>query len=75
MIIMSYLRNILISADQFLGSFVPGSFPDETISARAHRQGWRRTERLINKLFQDDRHCADSYQSELESRQNAPDYR
>ena len=64
-----YLRNIAIALDQFVGSFIPGAYPDETISSRAFRENWK-IEGLINFIFQDIRHCEDSYWSEVNQRQN-----
>jgi hypothetical protein len=62
--VKAYLLNIAISFDQFAGSFIPGSYPDETISARCYRQQWRRAERFVNALFNDPNHCRNAYLSE-----------
>lgn len=58
------MKQFLIAVDQ-LANTVLGGMADETISARAHRNGWKRTERVINWLFRDPEHCAESYRSEL----------
>lgn len=58
------VKQILIAIDQLANTLI-GGMADETISARAHRNGWTRTERAINWLFRDPQHCADSYRSEL----------
>ena len=62
--IRTYLLNIAISFDQFAGSFIPGSYPDETISARCYRERWKTAEKLVNTLFRDPNHCKDAYLSE-----------
>lgn len=66
-----YIRNILLAFDQFAGSFIPKSYPDESISSRAYREDWELQE-LINWLFNDPKHCEDSYWSEVNNRQNFP---
>ena len=58
------MRQVLIAIDQLLNTLV-GGYADETISARAHRNGWKRTERFIDWLFRDPNHCQDSYNHEL----------
>lgn len=64
-----------VSLDQWLGTcLIAGHKADETISAWAHREHHRRTERFINWLFRDDLHCARAYISELNGSQNAPEY-
>ncbi len=71
---MKYPVRVLLSIDQTLNTILGGN-PDETFSARAHRKGWKRTEKFINWLFQDPDHCAAAYVSEMRGTQNAPDYR
>ena len=68
------LLQIAIGIDQ-LGNTLLGGMADETISARAHRGGWHKTEAVINWLFRDDRHCLNAYLSEIKGSQNHPDYR
>ena len=64
-----------IALDQWLGTcLIKGAKADETISAWAHRNHHKRTERLINWLFRDPLHCAKAYLSEVEGSQNAPEY-
>ena len=70
---MTYLMRVLISIDQFANTLA-GGHSDETFSARAHRRGWKRTERFINWIFQDDLHCARAYIAELTHTQNAKEY-
>lgn len=55
--------NIAIGIDQTVNVLL-GGLPDETISARAHRCGWKKTEQLINSLFNDPAHCRKAYDSE-----------
>lgn len=66
---MSYIRGILVALDQFVGAFIPGAYPDETISSRAYREDWK-LQHFINAIFFDDKHCEDSYWSEVNNRQN-----
>lgn len=72
---MGYPKRILIAIDQFFAVLLFGAMPDETISAMAHRRGWKKAERFINWLFQDPLHCAKAYISEMDGTQNAEDYR
>lgn len=55
--------NMAIAVDQTVNALFGGS-PDETISARIHRNQWKKTERFVNWLFSDPNHCKDSYESE-----------
>ena len=71
---MTYPKRVLIAIDQLFAVVLFGTMPDETISAMAHRRGWKRLERLINWLFRDPLHCAKAYLSEVEGSQNAPEY-
>lgn len=66
---MSYVKTILIAFDQFVGAFIPGAYADETISSRAYREGWE-SQRAINWLFSDPKHCEESYWAEVRGRQN-----
>lgn len=68
------IKQIAIAVDQLTNTLL-GGYADETISARAHRQQWRKTERVINWLFRDDMHCAAAYISEMTNSHNAPIYR
>ena len=47
-----YIKTILISFDQFIGSFIPGAYADETISSRAFREQWA-IESFINIIFRE----------------------
>ncbi len=68
-------KQALIAFDQWLAvCFLSDSYADETISAWAHRKHKKRTERLINWLFNDPNHCAQAYISEMRGTQNAPEY-
>ena len=64
-----YIKTVLLGLDQFVGSFIPGAYADETISSRAFRENWK-IQPLINWLFHDPKHCEDSYWSEVNNRQN-----
>ena len=72
---MTRTRKILLALDQFFGALLfDGIFPDESISAMAHRRGWKRLEKVINWLFRDDMHCAQAYVAEMTGTQNAKVY-
>lgn len=65
-----------IAFDQWVGTcLINGHMADETISAAAHRCGWKRTERLINWLSGDENHCAKEYIAEMRGDQTDPIYR
>lgn len=76
-----YLLNIGIALDQLVNSALGGE-PDETLSARAHRQRlnghpyWGWTAQAINWLFfwQED-HCLLAHQAEIRRYQFPPAYR
>jgi len=68
------LRQFLIALDQLFNTLI-GGMADETISARAHRRQWKKTEAFINWLFRDDLHCARAYISEMSGSQNSREYR
>ncbi len=69
-------KQCAIALDQFVGTcIIVGHMADETISAWAHRKHHKRTERLINWLFNDPNHCAIAYINEMNRSQNAPEYR
>lgn len=72
---MTYTKRVLIAIDQLAGTIFLGQYPDETISAAAHRRSWKRMERFINWLFNDPNHCALSYVSEMRGEHNNPTYR
>ena len=69
-------KQCAIALDQFAGTcFISGHMADETVSAWAHRKHHKRTERLINFMFNDPNHCAAAYVSEMESMQEPIEYR
>ena len=41
---MTYPKRVLIAIDQLFAVVLFGTMPDETISAMAHRRGWKRLE-------------------------------
>ena len=71
---MTYPKRVLIALDQLFAVVLFGTHPDETISAMAHRRGWKRLERFINWLFRDPLHCAKAYITEMTGAQNAKEY-
>lgn len=58
------MKQILVALDQLINTFL-GGMADETISARVHRCGWLRTERVIDWVFREPGHCRNAYNSEL----------
>lgn len=75
-----YLLNLGIAVDQ-LFNVLFGGWPDETLSAVAHRYApysmrWNIVRKLLNLIFfwQDD-HCLDSYLAEVERKQLPREYR
>ncbi|OYW20767.1 MAG: hypothetical protein B7Z52_01930 [Burkholderiales bacterium 12-64-5] len=80
-VIVTYLHRILIALDQ-LANTVIGGWPDETLSAYAHRMRtkghkyWGWTAGAINLLFfwQTD-HCLSAYRAEVLRRQYPEAYR
>ncbi len=68
------MKQVLIALDQLANTLV-GGYADETISARAHRKGWKRREAFINWLFRDQNHCKSSYDSEVLREQLPNEYR
>lgn len=70
-----WIVQVLIALDQLVNALC-GGWADETLSAHAHRAGWSWRRRAINALFfwQPD-HCRAAYESEMERRQMAPEYR
>ncbi|ACO79886.1 hypothetical protein AvCA_37410 [Azotobacter vinelandii CA] len=64
-----YWLGLLIALDQFVNAAL-GGYVDETLSSRAHREGWVLAERLIDRLFWWDRqgeihHCELAFYGEL----------
>lgn len=64
-----YWLGLLIAVDQ-LANTALGGYVDETLSSRAHREGWTLAERLIDALFWWDRqgeirHCELAFYGEL----------
>lgn len=72
---MKYPTRILVAVDQLVAVVVFGTMPDETVSAMAHRRQWKRMEKFINFLFQDDMHCTSAYINEVIQAHNASAYR
>lgn len=68
------LLQVAIALDQ-LGNTLLGGMADETISARAWRNGWQRRIACINWLFRDPDHCLKAYLSELRRTQAPKEYR
>lgn len=66
---MTWLRNVLIAADQ-LANAILGGHPDETLSARAwrqrHKRRWAIARLVLDALFRplEREHCRLSFESE-----------
>ena len=56
---LSQLGNVLTALD------LTKTGPNESISARMHRQGHKRWERFINALFRDSDHCENAHMSDV----------
>ena len=55
----SQLGNVLTARD------LTATGPNESISARMHRQGHKRREAIINWLLRDDNHCRNAFLSDV----------
>ena len=56
---LSQFGNVLTARD------LTETGPNESISARMHRQGHNRRERFINWLFRDDNHCRNAHLADV----------
>lgn len=63
-----WLKNMLIGLDQ-LANTVIGGAPDETISSRAWREGWRIVPLIDALFFFELDHCRRAFESERLRRQ------
>lgn len=73
--VLSYIKNNLIAFDQGLNTLL-GGYPDETLSSRSYRldQKGKILGRVFRPLidmifFWQERHCFESYMSELNRKQ------
>jgi hypothetical protein len=78
---MGYIQRNLIGLDQLVNTLT-GGYPDETLSARCGRLGYRNPykqwEKLINALFylwQGPDHCKNAYKKEKQRYQFPAEYR
>jgi hypothetical protein len=66
---MSYFIRVGDALSQLLNvTFIPGdTTPNESISGRAHRRGWKRTEKFIDWLFSllEKDHCRLAYENDV----------
>lgn len=74
--VLSYIKNNLIALDQQLNTLL-GGYPDETLSSRSYRLD--RKGKLLGRVFRplidiiffwQDKHCYNSYLSELQRKQS-----
>lgn len=72
---MQYALRVLIALDQLLATVIFSAQPDETISAMAHRRGWKRLEVGINWLFRDQDHCRKAYIAERDRHHLPQEYK
>ena len=56
---LSQVGNVLTALD------LTKTGPNESISARMHRQGYKRRERFINTMFRDSDHCKNAHMSDV----------
>jgi hypothetical protein len=77
---VTYIGNLLIAIDQLLNA-IAGGWCDETLSARAWREGresryWSAVRRAIDALFfLQQQHCFNAYLSEYERKHLPEGYR
>jgi len=64
----SYLIRVGDALSQFGNVLLLNGDANESISGRAHREGWQRTERIINRLLAwlEPDHCRTAYLADLE---------
>lgn len=56
----------LDALSQGMNAWLLNGDPNESISGRAHREGWKKTEAVINAvIFWEEDHCAWAYLSDL----------
>lgn len=66
----AWILNVMICVSQSFNSIVLLGHPDETLSARCHRNQhvprWNKWREILNRIYfwQDD-HCADSYADDV----------
>ena len=73
---MTRTFKILLTIDQALGPWLfKDIYPDESISAYVYRTDKTQWIAFINFIFRDESHCFDSFISEKNGTQNAPEYR
>jgi hypothetical protein len=57
-----WFHKLSILASQAVNALLLNGNPDETVSARAHRSDWEKTEKIINFIFWfDPDHCSKSH--------------
>lgn len=72
---MFFLKQTFIAIDQLINAIL-GGWADETLSSRAWRCGWIKTQITIDTiLFFDKNHCYMSYVSEKKRLQTPPELR
>jgi len=63
------IKMIGSAMSQFLNMFTAFDLtetgPNESVSARMHRQGHKRRERLINAIFRDPDHCKNAHMNDV----------
>lgn len=66
-------HNVLVLMSQALNVVFYGGRPDETLSARSHREGrllgdakWSKRADRIDTLFRNPQHCAESHAADVE---------
>jgi hypothetical protein len=62
---LSFRVRLLLVCSQAINALCCGGDPDESLSARAHRERWPKGEARIDSLLRDPGHCAKVYRSQL----------
>ena len=61
-----YLHRALDATSQWLNAVILNGNPNDSISGRAHKEGWTTTERVIDALiFWEESHCYWAHMNDL----------
>ena len=58
---IDYLTRLIGAVSRFLNVLLFNGSPDESISARAHREGWQAEQWIDRAYFWQDAHCRQSF--------------
>jgi hypothetical protein len=62
---LSFRVRLLLVCSQAINALCCGGDPDESLSARAHRERWPKGEANIDRWLRDPGHCAKVYRSQV----------